>query len=589
MKIKLKIIALIFVIIGCKNNTNQNENIPKQNVESIKENHKDDKFLVDLNDVPKKWDELTGKNGVLVDGKSIKGDTVIFYECFSSPESDYEIKQNNNKWVIIYLEPFEVTTFFITSTFMDKKDLVLKIIADYNTDGETHEFRILNYEPKMKTALLQTPHFKDLLFTSEYGYNDYTIQKTPCYRCNDSYCPEENPNLLVDLSKNIPKNRLIIPGKMVGEITAKSTISQINKLFDNKIVESKYNSNGTEITHIKLSEGNEVYINWTEKPVKPYSITIKGKKSDFITNKGIGIGSTIEEVEKAYWSLFEIHGFEIDQDLAGRIISWKNPSYSNIQFKFTTTKDLELETYNKITGFEPILSNNTFLGKDYANCVVDEITVFFNGNIEGEFLYQKEDLTIFNNKAYYKNIEIYDGTKDLLDLIENEETEDCPVDYIITYEPLSLLGEYLSVKKTESGVMACGTPEGFSKTFTINYKTQKTVAIEDLFTEKSILNALKNDSWVKQKAQKFNKNLSDINSVNQMFDLLSEIDGIDTPVSKTSFSIYNISKGEVAVRLLLGYRTQIVDKVVLGLSLELKNKDLIKTLKFSLKNPLTKK
>ena len=312
-------------------------------------------------------------------------------------------------------------------------------------------------------------------------------------------------------------------------------------------------------------------------------------KSVLDTIKNIGIGSTIKEVEEAYWSLFKINGFEIDQDIEGAIISWNNPNYNNIQFKFKTTKEIDSEHYENIMGDEPLFSNNEYLGENWSNCVVDEIVVFFYGNIDGEILYQKNDLTIFNTKAYFKKTEIYDGTRELLELIEEEETEECPVDYSFKYEPLSLLGDYLSIKKTQSGVMACGTPGGSSQTYTINYKTQKKVYIDDLFTEKSILKALKNDSWVKLKVKKFNKSLSDINTVDEMFNLLSEIDDINSIVSKSSFSILDITKNKVLVRLLLGYRSPLVDEVVLGLSLELKNKNLANLLEFSLKNPLIKK
>ena len=53
------ILALILVLITFESTTNKKESILKQNTVSVT---KSDKFLVDLNTVPKKWDQLTGKN-----------------------------------------------------------------------------------------------------------------------------------------------------------------------------------------------------------------------------------------------------------------------------------------------------------------------------------------------------------------------------------------------------------------------------------------------------------------------------------------------------------------------------------------------
>lgn len=508
---------------------------------------------VSLADIPKKWTHLTEYEN---------GEYVVFEPCNTSIFS-YSIEKRSNQWVLNSEGTHDITTYPILNHEMNSEgDLVLTLETG---DLENKEARLVirNYSKNMKMAMFEFFYEENYeKYTNELGINEYKKIVQPCYEC-ERYCPEGNPNFFKTI--DIADNRFINPGKNVGKINYNTTPVEVSSLFQEKqlIAHSKVPFNQEE-THIRLAEGNDLYIQWTEKPYLPSYVKILGDNSNFKTKEDIGIGSTIEEVEKALWTQFQIKGFEIDRDLAGTIIKWNNPEYSFLELKFKPTKELPIEQFKQIMGDNPISSSHYLLRE--AGLVVEEIKVFFNKyQPTGAKLYSDASLEIFDNKAYFKKKELYNGTKKLLELIDNEETTECPVSYTFSYYPLSLLGNFYSYERSEYGSVACGNSMQ-STIKTIDLVTNKEVEIQDVFTETSILNALKKDSWIINKTNKVNQNVNNLNSLDDIF---SFIESLDISIDKSSFAVLqkesNTSKFLVRV---IGFRQNPIDKVVLGLALD---------------------
>lgn len=129
---------------------------------------------------------------------------------------------------------------------------------------------------------------------------------------------------------------------------------------------------------------------------------------------------------------------------------------------------------------------------------------------QSDLLYHKNGLKIYKDSAFFKNTELYNAKKKEEELKEKEETTECPVQYFYYYNPLSLVGAIYSYEMGEFGETACGVPGGSVHVVTINLTTTKKVALTDLFTEASILKALKNDSWVQKEVKQRNNHAKSI-------------------------------------------------------------------------------
>lgn len=531
---------------------------------------KEKNTTIAISDIPKHWTQLT---------KNKDGAYDIFKPC-NGETFQYTFKEKEGQWILNSLGLHDITEYPIINTEVNNEgDLIITVQLKHSEDNTEAKISIRKYSENMKMAVWEFPYEEVYeTYTNELSIADYTHITQPCYEC-EKYCPEGNPNLYKTLT--IPSDKKIKPGIRIGNLSYDTTPAEITTLFPkNSIIAHSLSPNKNEETHIRLSKDNELFIYWTEKPYKPQYITIRGAASDFKTKEGIGIGNTIQEVEKAFWTQFQIYGFEIDRYLAGTVLKWNNPEYQQLQLKFKTTHNLPIAKYEQIMGDQPISSSFHLLKE--AGLVVEEITVFFNNHKLpiGEKLYSDSGLEIFDNKAYYKHQELYNGVKKLFTLIENEETKDCPVEYNYYYHPLSLMGNYYSYELAENGTIACGIPSASTKIKTIDITSNEEVAIEDVFTENSILNALKNDSWIVSKAQEYDVALETLNSVDALYNFIESMEII---MPKTSFAILDKDEKnkELLVRL-VGFRQQPIDKVILGLSLKPKNEEDIQDLNFTI-------
>ncbi|WP_108808826.1 hypothetical protein [Aquimarina spinulae] len=542
-------LIILSLLVACKE-TSENKSIEKESGKSTETEIITD---IDISDIPKKWTNVTEfENGAYF----------IFEPC-DREIFGYSIKKNAEQWVFNSEGSHDITTYPIISAKINNAGaLVITLKTEEKENPET-DLVIVEYlkdRTKFNIEFLYEDSYE--LYTNELHLNKYEKLIQPCYEC-EKYCPEENPNFLKKI--DVSEDRLINPGKNVGILKHNTVPTDISNLFrENQIIEHTNPPFNQEVTHIRLGDGNDIYIHWTEKPYQISYVRIAGGNSTFKTKEGVRIGSTIEEVEKMLWTQFQIRGFEIDRDLAGTVFKYNNPEYTQFQLKFKPTNQLPIEQFEQIMGDKPIPSSHYLLKE--AGLIVEEILVLFNNKAAtGEELYSDSELTIFDNKAYYKKQELYNGTKQLLELIENEETPECPVSYTFLYHPLSLLGHYYSYEKSEYGSIACGNSMQ-SEINTINLVTKEKVEIQDVFTETSILKALKKDSWIINKANEFS---IDVNSLNNLDDIFSFIESLGVSTDKSSFAVLqkesNTSKFMVR---LIGYRQNPIDKVILGLVLD---------------------
>lgn len=168
---------------------------------------------------------------------------------------------------------------------------------------------------------------------------------------------------------------------------------------------------------------------------------------------------------------------------------------------------------------------------------------------EDNLLYQKDSLKIYKSLAVFKGKEIYNAEKELQSLRENEEESDnCSVDYTYYYNPLSLVGNYYSYEAGEGGIIACGVPGNMLLIKTINLTTSKEVSLRDVFTEMSILQALKSDKWVQQIQNKINTDFSKLNSFTDVLKAINELDYVKFKPNSFTVLKYDANNGNVLVR-----------------------------------------
>ena len=227
----------------------------------------------------------------------------------------------------------------------DGKHLNLK--STCYSEGETYE------GGTYKITLMDNNAFK-LDFTSSRGnyfaYNFYRYE----------------------FEEDISIDRNIIPNESVGLITSSTTKSALNKLYDKGNIRETIK--GTEV--IFDNTADNITIEWNDGNLTPKIIRIKNLNSNWKTKEGVGIGSTIKEVEKANGKPFTIYGYEIDAYLAGTVKNWNSGNLQGLNLQFKITKEIPVEVYMKMMGDRGILSNNPLLEK--AGLQVENITVEFN-------------------------------------------------------------------------------------------------------------------------------------------------------------------------------------------------------------------
>lgn len=108
-------------------------------------------------------------------------------------------------------------------------------------------------------------------------------------------------------------------------------------------------------------------------------------------------------------------------------------------------------------------------------------------------LYKTDSLSVTYKTATYQNAVIYNADKELAAL----EKEDAESEFSIFYTPLSLVGNVLSYEKNTAVFPQGGYFNQNSFIETVNVVTRKPYSILNIADEKSLLKALKNDTYLK--------------------------------------------------------------------------------------------
>lgn len=184
-----------------------------------------------------------------------------------------------------------------------------------------------------------------------------------------------------EFEEDISIDRKIIPNESVGLITSSTTKSALNKLYDKENIRETviFSYEGIDIKGTEVifdNTADNITIEWNDGNLTPKIIRIENLNSNWKTKEGVGIGSTIKEVEKANGKPFTIYGYEIDAYLAGTVKNWNSGNLQGLNLQFKITKEIPVEVYMEMIGDRGILSNNPLLEK--AGLQVENITVGFN-------------------------------------------------------------------------------------------------------------------------------------------------------------------------------------------------------------------
>ena len=295
---------------------------------------------------------------------------------------------------------------FQNNSFKDGKYSASKVVEDWMKEiGEKVNFNIDGNEVKGEIEFYSSLY--DGVYCKLYGEksNDgkHLNLKSTCYSEGTEYEGGTYKITLMDnnafkltftnnnrsassfyryeFEEDISIDRKIIPNESVGLITSSTTKSALNKLYDKENIREYviFSYEGIDIKGTEVifdNTADNITIEWNDGNLTPKIIRIENLNSNWKTKEGVGIGSTIKEVEKANGKPFTIYGYEIDAYLAGTVKNWNSGNLQGLNLQFKITKEIPGEVYMKIMGDRGILSNNPLLEK--AGLQVENITVGFN-------------------------------------------------------------------------------------------------------------------------------------------------------------------------------------------------------------------
>ena len=320
---------------------------------------------------------------------------VVRDSLFNLDDMGNKIRQDNSNrehWIYHTL-----VHRFQNNSFKDGKYSASKVVEDWMKEiGEKVNFNIDGNEVKGEIEFYSSLY--DGVYCKLYGEksNDgkHLNLKSTCYSEGTEYEGGTYKITLMDnnafkltftnnnrssssfyryeFEEDISIDRNIIPNESVGLITSSTTKSALNKLYDKGNIRETIK--GTEV--IFDNTADNITIEWNDGNLTPKIIRIKNLNSNWKTKEGVGIGSTIKEVEKANGKPFTIYGYEIDAYLAGTVKNWNSGNLQGLKLQFKITKEIPVEVYMEMMGDRGILSNNPLLEK--AGLQVENITVEFN-------------------------------------------------------------------------------------------------------------------------------------------------------------------------------------------------------------------
>ena len=159
---------------------------------------------------------------------------------------------------------------------------------------------------------------------------------------------------------------------------------------------------------------------------------------------------------------------------------------------------------------------------------------------------------LFGDKTIYNIVDDYNR-------MASEESQDCLINWVIQYNPLTLVGDLFCYEKYQAGQIACGPPDTDLKVVSLNLQTGEPAIITDYFFERSLMIALSNDQWVLKKKKNepaveyatFIDNLKNTQTLTDLILLLSTRKGFECNHFIKNFFIteYNAPANKVSIRL----------------------------------------
>lgn len=136
------------------------------------------------------------------------------------------------------------------------------------------------------------------------------------------------------------RDRTIVPGQRAGAITADTTLADLIRIYGKANVRERQIGVGegeTEAGAVIYPETSaELMIIWAEPRRTVRVVQTYRKGSPWRTARGIGIGSTLAQVEKANGRHFTLAGF--GWDYGGRTVTWRGgrlSKYLTVDFEAT--------------------------------------------------------------------------------------------------------------------------------------------------------------------------------------------------------------------------------------------------------------
>ena len=143
--------------------------------------------------------------------------------------------------------------------------------------------------------------------------------------------PPEMPLVTADAGGR--SDFLIVPGERIGMLTGRSTEAQLRAAYgpeEVKISDISLGEGETQTGLVVLPESPnelEIMLDVAAATGNPHFVRISQENTQWHTEEGITVGSTLAELEAANGNPFTLYGFE--WDLAGLVISWRGGRYSS--------------------------------------------------------------------------------------------------------------------------------------------------------------------------------------------------------------------------------------------------------------------
>jgi hypothetical protein len=178
------------------------------------------------------------------------------------------------------------------------------------------------------------------------------------------------------------------------------------------------------------------------------------------------------------------------------------------------------------------------LGKWKPNPMVDNL------------LYKKNDFLIYQNKAMYDGMELYNTKTDTRLFEEKEDVNQttCTPKYVSYYNPLSLVGRFYSYEFFESVEKRCIRMGSSLGVQTISIETGEPVNLLSLFEEEDVVLAFKKDKWVREMIENHKIDIEEIKNFQDILNFPKDKLGTNIQYSPSSFCIERFENAEATIR-----------------------------------------